>query len=98
MRHELTDNEWSAIRPVLPNKVRRVPRVNDRRVLNGIFRVVRSGARWRDLPENFGPYTTCYNRFVRWRRARRALGNTEMDRRRSRANTDRKLPSPPRQR
>ena len=48
---------------------RGVPRVNDRRVLNGIFWVLRSGAPWRDLPEGFGPYTTCYNRFVRWRRA-----------------------------
>jgi transposase len=41
--------------------------VNDRRVLNAIFWVLRSGARWRDLPDNFGPYTTCYNRFVFWR-------------------------------
>src|SRR5215468_8447696 len=39
------------------------------RVLNGIFWVLRSGAPWRDLPDHFGPYTTCYNRFVRWRRA-----------------------------
>jgi len=31
--------------------------------------VLRSGAPWRDLPDSFGPYTTCYNRFVRWRRA-----------------------------
>jgi transposase len=69
MRYELTDNEWTAIRPMLPNKPRGVPRVNDRRVLNGIFWVLRSGAPWRDLPDNFGPYTTCYNRFVRWRRA-----------------------------
>ena len=69
MRHELTDYEWDAIKPFLPNKPRGVPRVNDRRVLNGIFWVLRSGAPWRDLPENFGPYTTCYNRFVRWRRA-----------------------------
>ena len=69
MRYELTDNEWSAIKPMLPNKPRGVPRVNDRRVLNGIFWVLRSGAPWRDLPDNFGPYTTCYNRFVRWRRA-----------------------------
>jgi len=38
-------------------------------VLNGIFWVLWSGAPWRDLPENYGPYTTCYNRFVRWRRA-----------------------------
>ena len=69
MRYELADNEWSAIRPMLPNKPRGVPRVNDRRVLNGIFWVLRSGAPWRDLPDDFGPYTTCYNRFVRWRRA-----------------------------
>src|SRR5215217_4629905 len=69
MRYELTDNEWSAIKPMLPNKPRGVPRVNDRRVLNGIFWILRSGAPWRDLPDMFGPYTTCYNRFVRWRRA-----------------------------
>ena len=69
MRYELTDNEWTAIKPMLPNKPRGVPRVNDRRVLNGIFWVLRSGAPWRDLPVNFGPYTTCYNRFARWRRA-----------------------------
>ncbi|WP_440640786.1 IS5 family transposase [Bradyrhizobium sp. PUT101] len=69
MRYELTNYEWFAIKPMLPNKSRGVPRVNDRRVLNGIFWVLRSGAPWRDLPENFGPYTTCYNRFIRWRRA-----------------------------
>jgi transposase len=69
MRYELTDYEWTSIKPMLPNKPRGVPRVNDRRVLNGIFWVLRSGAPWRDLPDNFGPYTTCYNRFVRWRRA-----------------------------
>ena len=47
---------------MLPNKPRGVPRVNDRRVLSGIFWVSRSEAPWRDLPEAFGPYTTCYNR------------------------------------
>jgi len=69
MRYELSDYEWSVIRPMLPNKPRGVPRVDDRRTLNGIFWVLRSGAPWRDLPERFGPHTTCYNRFVRWRRA-----------------------------
>jgi transposase len=68
MRYELADYEWVAIKPMLPNKPRGVPRVNDRRVLNGIFWVLRSGAPWRDLPDHFGPYTTCCNRFVRWRR------------------------------
>ena len=69
MRYELTDGEWLSIKPLLPNKPRGVPRVDDRRVLNGIFWVLRSGAPWRDLPESFGPYTASYNRFVRWRRA-----------------------------
>lgn len=36
-RHELTDEEWVIIRPLLPNKSRGVPRVDDRRVINGIL-------------------------------------------------------------
>src|SRR5258706_14850342 len=68
-RYDLTDFEWRVIEPLLPNKPRGVPRVDDRRVLNGIFWVLRSGAPWRDLPERYGPRTTCYNRFVRWRKA-----------------------------
>jgi len=69
MRYELSDYEWTAIKPMLPNKPRGVRRVNDRRVLNGILWVLRSGAPWRDLPATYGPRTTCYNRFVRWRKA-----------------------------
>lgn len=68
-RYELTDWEWKAIEPHLPNKPRGVPRVDDRRVLNGIFWVLRSGAPWADLPERYGPRTTVYNRFNRWRKA-----------------------------
>jgi hypothetical protein len=59
MRYELTDYEWAAIKPMLPNKPRGVPRVNDRRVLNGIFWVLRSGAPWRDLPEPWDCLPTC---------------------------------------
>lgn len=68
-RYELSDFEWRVIAPLLPNKPRGVPRVDDRRVLNGIFYILRSGSPWRDLPERYGPPTTCYNRFVRWRKA-----------------------------
>ena len=68
-RYDLTDFEWRVIEPLLPNKPRGVPRVDDRRVLNGIFWVLRSDAPWRDLPERYGPRTTSYNRFVRWRKA-----------------------------
>ena len=68
-RYELTDFEWKAIEPHLPNKPRGVPRVDDRRVLNGIFWVLRSGAPWSEMPERYGPRTTVYNRFNRWRKA-----------------------------
>jgi transposase len=69
-KHALrTQRLWTAIKPMLPNKPRGLRRVNDRRVLNGIFWVLRSGAPWRDLPETYGPRTTCYIRFVRWRQA-----------------------------
>ena len=44
IRDELTDDEWAAIKPMLPNEPRGVLRVNDRRVLNGIFWVLRPGA------------------------------------------------------
>jgi transposase len=44
MRYELADYEWAAIKSLLPNKPHGVLRVNDRRVLNGIFWVLRSGA------------------------------------------------------
>ena len=68
MRYKLSDSEWATIKPFLPNKSRGVRRVNGRQVLNGIFWVLRS-ARQGDLPVCDGPRTTCYNRFVRWRRA-----------------------------
>jgi transposase len=68
-RYELSDFEWGVIEPHLPNKVRGVPRVDDRKVLNGILWRFRTGSPWADVPERYGPSTTCYNRFVRWRKA-----------------------------
>lgn len=68
-RFDLTDFEWSVIQPLLPTKVRGVKRVDGRRVLNGIFRRLRTGAPWADIPPRYGPHTTCVNRFNRWRKA-----------------------------
>ena len=68
-RFDLTDFEWSVIEPLLPNKSRGVPRVDDRRVIDGILWRFRTGSPWADIPERYGPHTTCYNRFVRWRQA-----------------------------
>jgi len=67
-RSDMSDLEWEFIKAVLPNKSRGVKRVDDRRVINGIFYVLRTGIPWRDLPEQYGPYTTIYNRFHRWSR------------------------------
>jgi transposase len=44
MRYELSDGKWAVIKPMLPNELRGIPRVDDRWVLNGIFWVLRSGA------------------------------------------------------
>ncbi len=66
MRFDLTDEEFALLQPMLPTDVRGKARVDDRRVLNGIFYVLRTGCPWRDLPERYGPYTTVYNRFNRW--------------------------------
>ena len=54
--------------PFLPNKPRGVPRVDDRRVLNGIYWRLRTGRPWADIPKPYSPYATCHNRFVRWAR------------------------------
>jgi transposase len=68
-RCDLTEFEWKTIQPLLPNKPRGVARVDDRRVLNGIDWVLRSGSPWADVPERYGPATTIYNRFNRCRKA-----------------------------
>src|SRR6516165_2863769 len=58
-RFDLTDAEWAIIAPLLPSAEDRPrggrPTENDRRVLNGIFFVLRTGTPWRDLPERYGP-------------------------------------------
>lgn len=64
----LSDAEWARIEPLLPRGRRGAHRVDDRRVISGIVHMLRSGARWRDCPAAYGPYTTVYNRFNRWSR------------------------------
>src|SRR4029077_6632046 len=62
MRFDLTDEEWALLEPLMP-KSRKSARVDDRKILNAIFYVLRTGMPWRDLPERYGPYTSAYNRF-----------------------------------
>ena len=69
-RGELTDTAWARIEPLLPAGRRRGGQWRDhRQVINAILWKVRTGAPWRDAPERYGPRTTLYNRFVRWRAA-----------------------------
>jgi transposase len=42
------------------------PRVDNRRVISGILHVLKTGCRWRDVPPEYGPATTIYNRYNRW--------------------------------
>src|SRR6266487_5453962 len=67
MRFDLSDEEWALLEPLMPNS-RKSARSDDRKIMNGIFYVLRTGMPWRDLPARYGPYTTVYNRFNRWSR------------------------------
>jgi transposase len=66
-RHQLSDEESAIIAPLLPNNSRGIECVDDRRVINGILWRFRTGSSWRNVPEHYGPRTTLYNRFSRWR-------------------------------
>lgn len=71
---ELTDEQWSAIAPQLPSGKsgpgkRGRPRKDDRAILEGILWILRTGARWHDLPKEFPPYQTCHRRHGEWAKA-----------------------------
>ncbi len=68
-RYELSDSEWEQLRKYFPEREAGQlgrPRSDDRLLLNGVLWVLRSGAAWRDVPERYGPWSTVYNRFVKW--------------------------------
>jgi transposase len=68
-RGEITDKAWERMAPLLPENGQRGGQWQDhRKVVNGILWKLRTGAPWRDLPERYGPWQTCYDRLVRWRR------------------------------
>ena len=64
-RHELTDEQWALVEPLIPRSTARTgrPPSDPRLMLNGICWVLHTGAPWRDLPERFGPWQTVYDRF-----------------------------------
>ncbi len=69
-RYDLTDEQWQRLQPLLPRRKKEGrPREDDRRILNGLRWILRTGAPWRDLPERYGSWSTVYSRFYRWRKA-----------------------------
>ena len=64
----LRDDQWERIKEFVPGgrKGKRGPRVNNRRFLNALLWMARSGARWRDLPERLGDYRAVKRRYYRW--------------------------------
>jgi transposase len=66
-RHELTDEQWRRIEPLLPRHGRRSAR-GDRSFLNAVLFLMKTGCPWRDLPERYGNWKTVYNRFANWSR------------------------------
>lgn len=64
----LNDEQWARIEPFVPGgrKGRRGPRTNNRRFVDALIWMARSGGRWRDLPERYGNYQTAKRRYYRW--------------------------------
>lgn len=65
----LTDKQWAVISSLLPKQDFRKggrPRRDDRRTLNGILWVLRTGAQWNEMPRRYGSNTTAWRRLKRF--------------------------------
>ena len=67
-RNILSDDDWHRLKQLIPPKKTKKgrPRKDDRNVVEAILWILRTGAPWRDLPSEFGPWKTVYTRFRRW--------------------------------
>jgi transposase len=71
-RYEIRDDQWEIIKYLLPPERKPQggrPAIDNRKMLNGMLWVIRSGAPWRDLPEHYGSWNSVYTRFRRWEKA-----------------------------
>ena len=68
LRYELNESQWRRLEPLLAGRVGTVgrPAEDNRRFVNGVLWVIRSGMRWADLPERYGKYKSVHKRFLRW--------------------------------
>ena len=67
-RHEVSDETWVVIAPLLPGKKSDPGRTakNNRKFVNAVFWLAKTGSPWRDLPERFGNWNSVFRRFRRW--------------------------------
>jgi putative transposase len=65
-RHEMTEQQWETIRPLVHRRIGRPSDRGDRNFVNAVLWIAKTGAPWRDLPKRFGKWKTIYNRFHRW--------------------------------
>lgn len=70
-RYELSDEQWRKVADLVPGKEGDPGRSGDdnRRFVNGVLWVLRSGAHWHDLPPRYGKYKSVHKRFTRWAKA-----------------------------
>lgn len=73
----LPDEQWAVIEPFMPKNEPGARRQDDRRIISGIFHVLKTGCRWQNRPAQYRPHTTVYNRFNRWSRKRFWTGMLE---------------------
>lgn len=66
-RHELSNEQWAVLEKLLPKPKRMGrPRADDRKTLNGILFVLKTGCAWADMPRSYGSYVTCWRRLQQW--------------------------------
>ena len=67
-RHDITNEVWALLEPLLPGQPGQWGGAKDnRRFINAVFWVLRTGAPWRDLPPDYGDWKNTHRRFCRWR-------------------------------
>ncbi len=69
MRHNISDKVWGLLKPLLPGRRGSWGGVaiDNRRFINAIIWILRTGAQWRDLPPSYGDWKNTHRRFCRWR-------------------------------
>ena len=68
-RHDISDKTWGLLEPHLPGRSGAWGGIADdnRRFINAVFWIMRTGAPWRDLPPDYGDWSNTHRRFIRWR-------------------------------